>query len=287
MKLRYKIIFAVWIVLFLTLPSMPFESEVDDMADRYQYLCLDMSILFPLLGVVAPIIFVMGTSARALKEKNEAQERYLSAELEYIEQYKSAQTQTRAFRHDVVNNLSLATMLMEEGKTEEANEHLKEMLGKVQELSQRFVTGDEMLDCIVSMKAEKMKEKGIFFTTDGVAEGGLKMKPMDLCSIFANALDNAMEAAADTQKPVVHMKIKRTDTFFVIEIENSALHKADVEKLISGEGYTTKKDKESHGFGLQNIKKTVEENGGMLRARSEEESFALSVMIPRKTENTV
>ena len=280
-KLRYKILFVAWIILFLVAPELPFENEVDDLMDRYQYLCYNMGIFIPLLGIVAPIMLVTRVSAKDLKEKNEAQARYLAAELEYIERYKSAQTQTRAFRHDVVNNLTLATMLLEQGKTKEANTHLQEMLGKVQGLSPKIVTGDEMLDCIVSMKAEKMQDKGIAFSADGVVDGGLHMKPMDTCSIFANALDNAIEAASLANVPKVSMNIKRTEKFFVINIENSAPGKVELEKLFSGEGYTTKKDKEFHGFGLRNIKKTVEENEGLLQAKSGEDMFALSIMIPR------
>lgn len=280
-KLRYKILFVVWIIVFITIPEIPFESQVDDLAERYRYLCYIMGVFVPLLGVVAPIMLVMGTSAKSLKEKNDAQARYLAAELEYIERYKNAQTQTRAFRHDIVNNLQLATMLLDQGKTQEASAHLQEMLGKVQKLSPQYVTGDEMLDCIVSMKAERMESQGINFTADGVADGGLHMKPMDTCSIFANALDNAIEAAAQTERPKIMLNIKRTEKFFVINIENSAPKKVDLEKLFSGGGFTTKKDKESHGFGLRNIQKAVEENEGILQAKSGEDTFALSIMIPR------
>ncbi|MBO4750826.1 MAG: GHKL domain-containing protein [Lachnospiraceae bacterium] len=280
-KLSHKILFAVWILLFLAIPILPFTGETDNMEERYLYLCYAMCIFIPLLGIVWPIFLIMNTSARALKEENDAQARYLEAELEYIERYKNAQTQTRAFRHDVVNNLSVATMLLEQGKKEEAQAHLQEMLGEVRSLSPRFVTGDEMLDCIVSIKAEKMEKNGIAFSLDGVLDGGLKLKPMDTCSIFANALDNAIEAASQTKEPKVSLNIRRTDQFFVISIENSAPSRVEVEKLFSGEGYTTKKDKEFHGFGLRNIQKTVEENEGLLKATFKEGEFALSIMIPR------
>ena len=161
-----------------------------------------------------------------------------------------------------------------------------------------------MLDCIVAMKADKMKEMGIAFSTDGVVDGCLHMKPMDVCSIFANALDNAIEScshllpeakeddsedaateesAATENKPHVDMKIKRTEKFFVINIANSAKGKVDVEKLLATEGYTSKKDTEHHGFGLRNIRRTVEEYDGLLKAESKDDEFLLAIMIPRKT----
>ena len=47
-------------------------------------------------------------------------------------------------------------------------------------------------------------------------------------------------------------------------------------------GYTSKKDTEHHGFGLRNIRRSVEEYDGMVKAESDDKSFGLSIMIPRK-----
>ena len=267
----------------LSFPGIPL--GIEDINDRYQVLAILFGIEIPILGGLAPMILVIGAADKSLREKNEYQENYLAAELEYIEQYKRSQTETRAFRHDIINNLSLTNMMLDEGKTEEASAHLKELLGNVQALSPQYITGDEMLDCIVAMKAAKMEELGITFSSDGVVDGGLNMKPMDVCSIFANAIDNAIEAARKCPEDVetfVSLAIKRTEKFFVIRIENSAEGKVDVEKLLITSGYTSKKDKEHHGFGLRNIRLSVEKYDGLLKAESEEGRFMLSIMIPRK-----
>ena len=279
LKIRDRVLFIVWLILFFTIPSVPFYSE--DVSGQYELLSFVFAIIIILLGILAPVLLVMLVSGRSMKEKNEYQENYLTAELEYIEQYKRTQTETRAFRHDIINNLSLTSMMLEEGNVDGAGEHLKELLGSVKALSPSIITGDEMLDCIVSMKADKMRELGMDFSLDGVIDGGLHMKPMDVCSIFANALDNAIEAASQVTEPWVNMKIKRTEKFFIIKIANSAVQKVDVEKLFMTAGYTSKKDKEHHGFGLRNIAGTVEEYDGLLKAESEDNSFALSIMIPR------
>ena len=107
------------------------------------------------------------------------------------------------------------------------------------------------------------------------------MKPMEICSIFANALDNSIEAAAQTKEPKVSMRIKRTEKFFIIDIENSVNQKVNVNRLLKKEGYTSKKDKEYHGFGLRNIQSTVEKNEGMLKVSSTDDTFLLSIMLPR------
>jgi hypothetical protein len=44
---------------------------------------------------------------------------------------------------------------------DEAGKHLETLLGEVKGMSPKYVTGDEMLDCIVGMKASKMEEDDI------------------------------------------------------------------------------------------------------------------------------
>lgn len=172
-------------------------------------------------------------------------------------------------------------MMLEEGHTEDARKHIENMLGEVSALSPKYVTGDEMLDIIISMKSDRMNELNIRFTLDGVADGGLNLKPMDICSIFANALDNAVEAASSSNEPYISFGIKRTDKFFVIKITNSVSHKIDTEKLMSTSGYTSKSDKDHHGFGLMNVRRTVEKCGGLLKAESDDRSFTLTIMLQR------
>ena len=41
------------------------------------------------------------------------------------------------------------------------------------------------------------------------------------------------------------------------------------------------KVKESHGFGLMNVRSTVEACDGILKVSSEENTFVLSIMLPR------
>ncbi|MCR5327767.1 MAG: GHKL domain-containing protein [Saccharofermentans sp.] len=279
----YRILFVIWTVLFIIIPFFPSVIPSSDITIDYRYHMMSIMFAFGIfiLGLAVPVIMIIATAERSLKEKNKSQEAYLAAELEYIGQYKKTQVETKAFRHDIKNNLAMTQMMLESGHTDEAREHISDMLGRVSALSPKYVTGDEMLDLIISMKADKMDEMNIKFTLDGVTDGGLNIKPMDMCSVFANALDNAIEAASKCEDPFVTFNIKRTDKFFVIKITNSAAKKIDAGKLLATSGYTSKSDKDHHGFGLMNVRRTVEDYDGILKAESEDKSFTLSIMLPR------
>jgi signal transduction histidine kinase len=280
----HRVIFVIWAALFIVFPFVPamLPSEEVPIEFRYHIMSIMFAIGIIILGIAAPVFVIISSADKALREQNKSQEAYMAAELEYIGRYKKKQVETRAFRHDIKNNLAITRMMLDEGHTEEAKEHISDMLGKVSSLSPKYVTGDEMLDIIISMKADRMDELDIKFTLDGVTDGGLNIKPMDMCSIFANALDNAIEAASSCEDPYVSFSIKRTDKFFIIKITNSASGKIDIEKLMSTSGYTSKSDKEHHGFGLMNVRRAVEECNGILKAESLDSSFTLSVMMPRK-----
>ena len=281
-SVKTRIFFILWLVIFSIFPTLPMGLE-ENVSDRFYLLSIIMGVLLPVVGTLAPVLLIMNASDKSLKERVVFQENYLNAELDYIEQYKQKQTETRAFRHDIVNNLTLLDMMMKDDKNEEAKEHLEGLLESVAALSPEYVTGDEMLDCIVAMKADKIKQLSIAFTADGVIDGGLNMRPMDICGIFANALDNAIEAAVKVKdNPKISFEIKRTERFFVVRITNSTVGKVDVEKLLVNAGYTSKKkDMELHGFGLRNIKDTAAKYDGIVKAESREGEFTLSVMIPR------
>ena len=280
----YRILFIVWTFLFVVIPFFPASVSAADitLSERYNFMSVMFAVGIFILGLAVPVIMIISTAERSLKEKNKSQEAYLAAELEYIGQYKKTQVETKAFRHDIKNNLAMTQMMLESGRTDEVREHISDMLGRVSALSPKYVTGDEMLDLIISMKADKMDEMNIKFTLDGVTDGGLNIKPMDMCSIFANALDNAIEAASKCEDPEVTFNIKRTDKFFVIKITNSAAKKIDVGKLLATNGYTSKSDKDHHGFGLMNVRRAVEDYDGILKAESEDKSFTLSIMLPRE-----
>lgn len=283
LSIPYRIFFSVWAVLFVIIPFIPAQmsSDVITLEQRYHYLSIFYVVGTVILGLAVPVIMIISSVERSLREKNKSQEAYLAAELEYIGQYKKQQVETKAFRHDIKNNLSMTRMMLEKGNADEAKAHIEDMLGRVSSLSPKYVTGDEMLDIIIFMKADKMEEKNIRFMLDGVVDGGLNIKAMDMCSIFANALDNAIEAASKCEDPFVSFTIKRTDKFFVIKIANSATGKVDTNKLLTTSGYTSKRDEDHHGFGLLNVRRAVENLNGMIKADSDESTFTLSIMMPR------
>ena len=283
---RYRILFLAWELTLIMSVMVPVDRDTTK-TEMYTIMGRTLGVIYPILGIAVPILIVLVISRKNIMEKNLLQENYIAAELEYISQYKKSQEETRAFRHDVINNLSLLSSMIKNDKNKEADAYLEEMLGEVCAMSPKYITGDEMLDCLVGMKVSRMEQSGIKFTLDGVADGGLGMKPAEICSIFANALDNAIEACerADEDNRLIKFQIKKSGQFFNIKLSNTYTEtdgKLDVGKLFNAkERITSKEDKKLHGYGTRTIRSAVEKHDGMIKAESEGGMYTLSLMLPR------
>lgn len=283
----YRLLFILWVAFnFISIIYITYES--DELVVSINRLETIHGIYVLVMSIGLPALIAILIARKRAVEKTVIQEGYIASELEYINQYKKSQEETRAFRHDIANNLSLLAAMMEEGKSDEAKDYVNELRGELRGMSPKYATGDEMLDCIVGMKASKMEEDGIKFNYDGLIDGGLGMKPVDVCNIFANALDNAIEACeriSDKDNRWIDLKIKKTDQFFNIKLSNSIIQDKkglSLDNLFDGSSRkTSKKDKNLHGFGTQNMKHAIEKYDGMLKSEAQEDTFTLSIMIPR------
>jgi uncharacterized membrane protein YidH (DUF202 family) len=254
--------------------------ENNEMVKLYR---IGLEAMLLLLLLVMPMMIYKNRQSAYFIEMSAHNESYLEAELTASRQYRESQEETRAFRHDMRNNLTLLAGLMQEKKYEEAEQYIRDLNGELAALSPTIITGDDMLDSLLSSKLGELERQGITLTINGVIDGGLSWKPIDICAVFANALDNAMracQAMPEDAEKYIRISFRKTELQRVISIVNSSAKPVDCAKLLSGEGrYTTKSDKSRHGYGLYNIRRTVEKYGGMLKVSSEDKEFRLTIVL--------
>ncbi len=271
---RNRIFFIFWEVLMIIIMYVPVMGGVSGL-EQVRYMQYELGIIMVLMGFAVPFLMITMISRRYALEKTLIQEAYISAELDYINQYKQNQMETRAFRHDIINNLSLLSAMHDDKKYEEIEEYLSTLFSSISAMSPRYVTGDEMLNCIIGMKSSKMDEERIDFSTEGVIAGGLGMKPIDVCSIFANALDNAIEACEKIEEEKnrwIKLSLEKTSEFFMIRLRNA---------MTSGGG-ASNKDRNLHGYGIQNMKTTISKYNGTGTVDVKDNVYTLSIKIPRE-----
>lgn len=269
-------------VLMMIMIFTGMEEEGIAFVAEYGFLRGIFSFVMTAVAIATPYFIVRNMLSAYYSELSDYQQSFLDAELNASKQYREAQEETRAFRHDVQNELTVISMLMKDGRYSEAEQCVNDMLSEVSALSPKIVTGDDMLDALISSKLSCFEENGVTLTVDGVLEGGLDWKPMDKCKVFANALDNAFEACMkpeNTEMRHISLTFKKTKHQRFVSITNPCVEEVDCKALMSGAKVTSKSDKQLHGYGIQIIKRTVEKYGGMIRLNCDSGKFILEIIL--------
>lgn len=160
------------------------------------------------------------------------------------------------------------------------SEFLDRMEADIRSYEAQNKTGNQVLDTVLTSKSLYCQKHDINLTcvADGTALDFLEV--MDLCTLFGNALDNAIEAVervADGEKRLIHLSVARQKGFLRIRVEN--YYEGDLR--FEGElPLTTKADKRFHGYGLKSIRQTAEKYGGSVTISTKKNWFELRVLIP-------
>lgn len=179
--------------------------------------------------------------------------------------------------HDLKHQIGI---IRAEQNSEKKEAYLQELEEDIRMYEAQNKTGNSVLDTIITGKNLYCVQHDINFTC--VADGTLLdfMSTMDICTIFGNALDNAIEAQekiGDAQKRIVKVAVYAQNSFLVIRVENYCEEELSESEMLPG---TTKKDKEYHGFGLKSMKTTAERYGGTMTFHLENGWFTLRFLIP-------
>lgn len=161
---------------------------------------------------------------------------------------------------------------------------LDRMENEIRQYESQNKTGNKVLDTVLTTKSLYCSKHGITFTC--VADGTLLefMDVMDICSIFGNALDNAIESVlkiSDKEKRLIHVSVSRQKNFLIIIFEN---YYEEELKYQEGNPVTTKKEKEYHGYGLKSIRYTVNKYDGAVNIDARENWFHLKILIPMRVD---
>lgn len=192
----------------------------------------------------------------------------------YYQDKQKEEERVRSLYHDMKNHLLVLQAQMK--KSGDAQQSIQELQDKIEGYETFQHTGNELLDVIIQDKAKKAQERDIDFSAVLHFEDGGFIEPLDISTIFGNALDNALEASMKLpqEERVVTAKADRIRNMLSIVFENHTIGEIDKTNK------STKEDKFLHGFGIRNIKKAVGKYGGQCSIKVEKGMFSLKIIIP-------
>lgn len=185
----------------------------------------------------------------------------------------------KKLRHDMKNHLSNIRTLIERGEPENAAALLDQTAESVNIASTEVVdTGNSFADVILLSKAALCREKNIDFTYSVQSLKEIDLDVIDLSSLLSNLLDNAIEAAEQTESPFVRLTIMKYNAYYTICVENSYKGKEYV-KEFAGTLISTKPEKALHGYGTQIISDIAQKYGGSYSWEAQEDRFVSTVLV--------
>lgn len=253
----------------------------------------EYSILL-LISLFAIISLLWCVTVLAKQQKLEQQNMLGEINRKYYEAMEQQHFEVRRLKHDLANHMQVLSALSEEKRAS----YIEELSGNTA-LSQSFAyCSDSTVNAVLTIKKSAMERCHIRLQIETDIPTPLPYDKTDLCALYANALDNAMEACLkleETQREI-SLKSKVGKGLFCLEISNpdpdakeneSAAQTKKRAGSVSEKRLehspllpTSKPDKECHGFGLQSIQEIVKRYHGRLEIKTENGVFNLFLYLP-------
>lgn len=204
----------------------------------------------------------------------------------YYKKINKEKDKVRSLYHDMKNHMICIRNLCEDKNFDKVLEYIDSMeinINNYNKLSPDFNTGSMILDSILRVKKTICIEKGIDFYVDMDFSKNDFIDMVDICTIFSNVIDNAIEAcdkiySQEIPKKII-LKSKYIDRFCIILIENTKINEIKQRKNLI---FTSKKNSYMHGIGLNNVKKIVVKYFGEMMVNYSKNTFTIKIMIPYK-----
>lgn len=136
-----------------------------------------------------------------------------------------------------------------------------------------------MLNVLLTKKMSECNKLDIEFIINPICANMQIFNDLDIVSIFSNLINNAIESCCRSETKRIILNINTVNNnFIIIKIENTS----DAEPFVlDGKLLTRKSDKESHGIGMNSIRRAIKKYNASLNwsYSSKEKLFTTTISI--------
>ena len=175
--------------------------------------------------------------------------------------------------HDMHHHLRAVEQMVMRGEDAEALEYIASVQEPVRTAAVPVRTGVELVDTVLYEATEQAETKKIDLQIDASLFSGVeRLQKKDLCALFANLTENAMEAA----KSRIRIITRTVPGMLLLEIRNDYREKPEISE---GHLQTKKTDGAKHGWGLRIVEQIVGRYEGQIDYETEEETGDFRVRV--------
>ena len=176
------------------------------------------------------------------------------------------------------HHLQTLSILLHQENMESAKDYIDKVSRYINKNSLIFTSTNQMLEIIINEKYLEAKKLGISIEMKCKDVTLNYINDIDIIAIFANVLDNAIEAASisDNEKKVAVSLIERND-YIIFEVINTYGNKLQIK---NNNLQSTKKD--HLGLGLISVRKAVKRYDGLVKQDYDNDIFKMTIFFPVK-----
>lgn len=228
-----------------------------------------LTVIF--IGIVLSL-FLNVIAKQHFTAVSQMMEKQVELQISHYEKFEKMNAEISRFRHDYTNHLKSILSLIQMQEYSQAEEYIEKLQKeKNGSATAMFYTGNKLADAILADKSAALGDN-CRIEYSGIVPSSIEN--VDLCVIFSNALDNAVEACREFTSPCVISIFAGTQQgYFVMSIKNPTKCPYNFYDIPP----TTKPEKEQHGMGLYNIENTVKKYNGQIKVKRENGVFELII----------
>lgn len=182
-----------------------------------------------------------------------------------------------ALRHDLKHHMNELNLMAEKHHVKEMQNYIQDMQTFFQNPHEVIASGNFEIDSVLNYMFMKAEEMQLNVETD-IQIPEQMQHTFDMNVILGNLLENAMEAAVQTEEKYINVNIQLRKGVLKMTIENSFV-KERLKKSTENGFFTTKRDAAQHGIGLRNVKRVVEKYQGEMAATTKENRFQVKIIL--------
>ena len=205
----------------------------------------------------------------------EMAEQQLKSQYDMFKEQRKGDEMLKRVCHDMANHMNVLQGMAD---MESVQEYIQGISRGAKEALEDIDTGNGRLNLSNGHKRQACVERGIVLEAAvSFGQGGF-LNPPEICTLFANCIDNAMEAVEqdEVKDRTIRMRGGPEHGCLVVRFENEYNH-----TLREGrEGLLSSKSQGVHGYGLRNVRSVLKRHDGALNIRTEDGRFILVWMIP-------
>ncbi len=197
---------------------------------------------------------------------------------QYYDNIEQQYRESLSILHDVKRHIRAIEELYRHKENETAAEYSRKISNKLDSFKLNEYTENRMLNIILNDKMRVAELKNINFTCK-IEEVDLNfIDHIDLTTIFANLLDNAIEACQSVEgDKFISVQVGAFNNLIVINIKNT------LKENVSVVGVHMKSSKKNHnGIGLPNVMKVIGSYYGDFNIQREGNMFVCSIILSRQ-----